>query len=566
MANLLADVPETELFAEEQLKPIGSETCPSVTTLPSPSRAAMKPERTAMACVADFTGEWEESLPAVDHTEDIFLQARMPGRFGLGESAPRPEDRQLLEGHFEGLVAPNLAPSERGRGPGVNWSQEHGERAERPQLERQVEAKEARLRAQEEELRQRQQRLQHSQMENWKLSKHMMDLGLKIKQGMSEMKLKEEKMQHHRLQLCEREQRLKDFEAEVNLQTKTLEEQRWAKEEDFLKNRKEFEDLKRQEEGCESKLEAIAKSQERLRKNSEDLEMKALKFDEEKRKLEHDNMICRTEIRRLQQKLNQVQQIIPVGHDGQGNRTLTCPPDRPPNISTLPTSPPPPPTAPAVPPPAGSPGRGQILDASWGGALSGAHSPGTHGLETTGTLERFAETAKHSVKIPRGTRQEFRAFLGEGLISPQFDEWNPVRWFHHDAHGLQKELYKNATASAVTAEQFSSLKNWIEGGPGGWVSPKLVVKDYLSEKGRYERRLETTMAVGKDEVLVKLPLSHVLSADFCQQDLTDQTIRQVVDAQKKSSEPVDIAPWTWITLYTLAHAKKDHSAGDLTPS
>ena len=41
-----------------------------------------------------------------------------------------------------------------------------------------------------------------------------------------------------------------------------------------------------QEEGCESKLEAIAKSQERLRKNSEDLEMKALKFDEEKRKLE----------------------------------------------------------------------------------------------------------------------------------------------------------------------------------------------------------------------------------------------------------------------------------------
>lgn len=154
-------------------------------------------------------------------------------------------------------------------------------------------------------------------------------------------------------------------------------------------------------------------------------------------------------------------------------------------------------------------------------------------------------------------------WLGEkmGLISPQFDEWNPVRWFHHDAHGLQKELYKNATASAVTAEQFSSLKNWIEGGPGGWVSPKLVVKDYLSEKGRYERRLETTMAVGKDEVLVKLPLSHVLSADFCQQDLTDQTIRQVVDAQKKSSEPVDIAPWTWITLYTLAHAKKDHSAG-----
>ncbi|CAE7948654.1 unnamed protein product, partial [Symbiodinium sp. KB8] len=157
-------------------------------------------------------------------------------------------------------------------------------------------------------------------------------------------------------------------------------------------------------------------------------------------------------------------------------------------------------------------------------------------------------------------------WVGEklGIISPQFDEWNPVRWFHHDAHGLQKELYKNATASAVTAEQFSNLKKWIEGGPGGWVSSKLIVNDYLSEKGRYDRRLEVTESVAKDEVLVKLPLSHVLSADFCQQDLTDQTIRQVVDAQKRSSEPVDIAPWTWITLYTLAHAKKDSSAPSST--
>jgi len=157
-------------------------------------------------------------------------------------------------------------------------------------------------------------------------------------------------------------------------------------------------------------------------------------------------------------------------------------------------------------------------------------------------------------------------WVGEklGIISPQFDEWNPVRWFHHDAHGLQKELYKNATASAVTAEQFSNLKKWIEGGPGGWVSSKLIVNDYLSEKGRYDRRLEVTESVAKDEVLVKLPLSHVLSADFCQQDLTDQTIRQVVDAQKRSSEPVDIAPWTWITLYTLAHAKKDSSSPSST--
>mmetsp|Transcript_98251 Transcript_98251/g.174934 ORF Transcript_98251/g.174934 Transcript_98251/m.174934 type:complete len:665 (+) Transcript_98251:77-2071(+) len=157
-------------------------------------------------------------------------------------------------------------------------------------------------------------------------------------------------------------------------------------------------------------------------------------------------------------------------------------------------------------------------------------------------------------------------FVGEqlGIISPQFDEWNPVRWFHHDAHALQKELFKNATASAATAAQFAGLKKWIEGGPGGWVSSKLEVSDYLSEKGRYDRRLEVHEGVDKDEVLVKLPLSHVLSADFCQQDLTDQTIRQVVEAQKRSSEPVEVAPWTWITLYMIAHARKDHAASSST--
>lgn len=150
-------------------------------------------------------------------------------------------------------------------------------------------------------------------------------------------------------------------------------------------------------------------------------------------------------------------------------------------------------------------------------------------------------------------------WVGEkmGVISPHFDEWSPVRWFHHDAHNLQKELYQNATASASTAEHFSGLKKWIEGGPGGWVSEKLVVNDYLSEEGRYERRLEVDAVVEKDEILVKLPLSHVLSADFCQQDLTDSTIRQVVEAQRRSTEHVDVAPWTWITLYLIGHAHKD---------
>jgi len=149
-------------------------------------------------------------------------------------------------------------------------------------------------------------------------------------------------------------------------------------------------------------------------------------------------------------------------------------------------------------------------------------------------------------------------WIGEklGIISPQFEEWNPVRWWHSNPHGLQQELYQNATAAATTMAQFQGLKKWIEGGPGGWVSPKLVVSDYMSEKGRYDRRLELLQDVDKDEVLVKLPLSHVLSSDFCQQDLTDGTIRQVLEAQKKSSEPIEISPWTWITLYMIAHSRK----------
>lgn len=151
-------------------------------------------------------------------------------------------------------------------------------------------------------------------------------------------------------------------------------------------------------------------------------------------------------------------------------------------------------------------------------------------------------------------------WIGEvaGLVSPQFEEWSPVRWFHHNPHELQKDLYRNATQNALTVAQFEGLKKWIEGGPGGWVSPKLLVSDYLSERGRYDRRLEVTEAVERDEVLVKLPLSHVLSSDFCQQDLTDSTIRQVVDAQKKSSEKVEISPWTWITLYMIAHSRKNN--------
>lgn len=148
-----------------------------------------------------------------------------------------------------------------------------------------------------------------------------------------------------------------------------------------------------------------------------------------------------------------------------------------------------------------------------------------------------------------------------GLISPQYEEWSPIRWWHTNPHEVQKELFQNATMNTGTSEQFDSLKKWIEGGPGGWVSPKLLVSDYLSERGRYDRRLEVREPVEKDEVLVRLPLSHVLSADFCQQDITDSTIRQVVDAQKRSSEPIDINPWTWITLYMIAHARKGASGG-----
>lgn len=148
-----------------------------------------------------------------------------------------------------------------------------------------------------------------------------------------------------------------------------------------------------------------------------------------------------------------------------------------------------------------------------------------------------------------------------GVISPRFEEWNPTRWWHSDPQGLQKELFDNATAAASTATQFKDLKSWIESAPGGWVSPKLVVHDYLSEQSRYDRRLEVLEDVDKDEILVKLPLSHVLSADFCQHDSSDSLIHEVVAAQKKSSQPIELAPWTWITLYIIASSRKSGAQG-----
>jgi hypothetical protein len=107
--------------------------------------------------------------------------------------------------------------------------------------------------------------------------------------------------------------------------------------------------------------------------------------------------------------------------------------------------------------------------------------------------------------------------------------------------------------------QFEAMKSWIEDETGGWVSRKLVVKDYLSERGRYDRRLEVLEDVAKDEVLVKLPLSRVLSSSRCQQDQSDDIIQKVVaafEAQKSAAQPIDISPWAWIALYMVANAHK----------
>jgi len=156
------------------------------------------------------------------------------------------------------------------------------------------------------------------------------------------------------------------------------------------------------------------------------------------------------------------------------------------------------------------------------------------------------------------TVSNFLLWIAErlGIVSPQLEEWNPARWWHSNPHNLQKELFENATAAASTLAQFQGLRMWIEGGLGGWVSPKLVLSDYLSERGRYERRLEILEEVKKDEVLVKLPLSHVLSSGLCRQDLRDSTVRQVVQAEKKSSQTIEILPWTWITLCILTHSQR----------
>eukprot|EP00927_Polykrikos_kofoidii_P085970 TRINITY_DN9490_c0_g1_i1.p1 TRINITY_DN9490_c0_g1~~TRINITY_DN9490_c0_g1_i1.p1 ORF type:complete len:652 (-),score=102.33 TRINITY_DN9490_c0_g1_i1:71-2026(-) len=149
-------------------------------------------------------------------------------------------------------------------------------------------------------------------------------------------------------------------------------------------------------------------------------------------------------------------------------------------------------------------------------------------------------------------------WIGEklGYISPQFEEWNPARWWHSNPHDLQKELYQNATQHALTVAQFDGLKRWIESVPGGWVSPKLLVSDFLSERGRYDRRLEVQHQVEKDEVLIKLPLSRVLSADFCQQELADTVFQSVVVAKKQNSDMFEMSPWTWIALYLIALSRK----------
>eukprot|EP00928_Gymnodinium_smaydae_P013952 TRINITY_DN15056_c0_g1_i2.p1 TRINITY_DN15056_c0_g1~~TRINITY_DN15056_c0_g1_i2.p1 ORF type:complete len:670 (-),score=82.96 TRINITY_DN15056_c0_g1_i2:14-2023(-) len=138
-----------------------------------------------------------------------------------------------------------------------------------------------------------------------------------------------------------------------------------------------------------------------------------------------------------------------------------------------------------------------------------------------------------------------------GLVSTHFDEWSPVRWWHSNPHDVQAELYQNAKQNALTMAQFQGLKTWIDGNAGGWVSGKLSVSDHLSERGKYDRRLEVNASVDRDEILLKLPTSHVLSADFCKRESSDQTIKEIMDAQARSSEKVELAQWAWIAIYLI---------------
>jgi len=60
-----------------------------------------------------------------------------------------------------------------------------------------------------------------------------------------------------------------------------------------------------------------------------------------------------------------------------------------------------------------------------------------------------------------------------------------------------------------------------------------------------------------------LPLSHVLSAELCRQDTSDRTIQEVVsalEAQKNSAQPMEISPWTWITLFMITNSRKTADA------
>lgn len=345
--------------------------------LPSPSRPAMlTPDRTAgesFGASAYAGGDGYEASMFQDglQTEggrrswfgtegSPFGQGTLPG-LGLGfgaleATAPRYDSREETG-----------RPSSSAAGGTPSMEQWESELRRRQQ---QLEMKEAELQAESANTERQRNSLRYN-------AENMKSFADRIRYAMHSNDQHEVKIKHKQVGLFHQEREIKEFEEKVKAKDRDFQSHARVKQDEHQEIQRQLNDLRQKDKDCEAKVNAVKAAMERLRLAEQEVEHRSKAFEEEKRNLENKNAIYKTEIRRLNHKLEQAQQkpeIIPVGHDGAGNFKPSQPPDRPPNISNLPKQnlPPvpflPPPAAPGMhrpsaPPPAG---RGQILDATWG--------------------------------------------------------------------------------------------------------------------------------------------------------------------------------------------------------
>eukprot|EP00435_Cladocopium_sp_Y103_P036157 s1778_g9.t1 len=368
--------------------------------LPSPSRPAMlTPDRRLTDCNM-FLGFPEECV--VGKTcESYGAASAYPanGRDGVGyegsmfQDSLQPEGGRCswfgTEGFGQGSGLPGLGlgfgtlgatpwesnREETGRpGPSSGTpaiSTEAQWEAELRRRQQQLEMREAELQAESANTERQRNSLRYN-------AENMKSFADRIRTAMQNNDEQEMKIKRKQVGLFHQEREIKEFEEKVKARDRDFQSRACVKQDEHQEIQRQLNDLHQKDKDCEAKVNATKAAMDRLRIAEQEVEHRSKTFEEEKRNLENKNAIYKTEIRRLNHKLEQAQQkpeIIPVGHDGAGNFKPSQPPDRPPNIANLPKQnlPPvpflPPPATPSMghrptpPPPAG---RGQILDATWG--------------------------------------------------------------------------------------------------------------------------------------------------------------------------------------------------------